>query len=218
MLYAVPWVSRAEGPPLVFAQAGHRWRFRSAAIARPPSASVTLAAFGRQWGEPVPIRNGAAALVAPDVRVPVVLRLTPANDDKAVLAELVVYPNRPVPWQDDLQLASVAAPGWFDGWAGAVGLPVKRLKTLESLEAGDWPAAEKSGLVVLGREAAGDGPLQSAARPFGRRSNVLVLEAGWFGKRVVPEGGFALRPKQMAAALADWRGPALAAAAAVPPA
>ena len=37
-------------------------------------------------------------IVAPEVRVPVVFRLTPANDDKAVLAELVVYPNRPVPW------------------------------------------------------------------------------------------------------------------------
>ena len=43
--------------------------------------AVALAAFGRRWGEAATVIGGTAEFLAPEVRVPVVFRLTPLDND-----------------------------------------------------------------------------------------------------------------------------------------
>ena len=53
--------------------------------------------------------------------------------EKMILGELVVYPDKSLPWDKsltwdkDTQLAAFGTPRWFDTWAEAVGLPVQKL-------------------------------------------------------------------------------------------
>ena len=128
--------------------------FPSAATTAQPPKPWRLTAFGRQWSEAATVRGGVAEFLAPEVRVPVVFHLTPPNKREAVLGELVVYPDRPVPWQKELQVASVGAPDWFEGWSEAIGLPVRRFKTIEAAEAGHWPRPGKFALMILGKRPA----------------------------------------------------------------
>jgi hypothetical protein len=205
VLCALPRMSPADDLPIVFSRAGQKATVPVGGDRGATVKAVALAAFGRQWGEAATVRGGAAEFLAPEVRVPVVFRLTPPDRREAVLGELVVYPDRPVSWQKDLQVASAGAPDWFDGWSEAVGLPVKRFKTFEAAEAGNWPPVGKSALLILGRKTCGDGPLEICRLAVRRKVNVLVLEADWFGKRVTADRGFAVTPKQMGGALADWQ-------------
>ena len=103
-----------------------------------------------------------------------------AADGKALGGELVVYPDRPVSWEKDVQLLSAGGPDWFDSWSAAVGLPVQRLKGIESLPSNAWPAAEKSALLIVGPQAAGRSPAPLRRLALEKKINVLVLGASWF--------------------------------------
>jgi hypothetical protein len=203
LLCAILRASLADEPPIVFSRSGCKAVVSVGDGVGGGIRSVALTAFGQQWEKLLTVRHGAAELLAPEVRVPSVLRLVPPDRRETVLAELVVYPNRSVSWQAELQLASAAAPRWFDGWSEAVGLPVKKFKTLQAVDASDWPAWGKPALLVLGRNACGGGLRDTFRLAVGRKINLLVLDADWFGKRVVAEREFAVTPKQMAGVLAD---------------
>jgi hypothetical protein len=163
---------------------------------------VALWAFGQRWGEPLPVKQGAVQFLAPEVRVPVVFRVTAAGDAKAVVGEVVVYPDRPLAWDKDVQMAAVEPPGWFDTWSAAVGLPIRRFEKLASLDSGHWPAAGRPSLLILGRVAAQDRLAGACRLAAERETNVLVLEADWFGRREVGERTTAVSPAQLCGDLA----------------
>ena len=130
--------------------------------------------------------SGAAGFAAPKVRVPVVFRVGPLRDSKVIFSELVVYPDRPAHWDKDTQLAAAGIPDWFDTWSAAMGLPIKKVKDLASLDAGNWRMPEKPGLLILGRKAAGNSPAVVQQIAAEHEINVLVLEADWFGAAAGP--------------------------------
>ena len=221
-LVAAPWALQAEELPIVFARSGQKVTLSVGGDDGKTGGPVALWTFGQRWGEPMAVRSGAVEVVAPRVRVPVVFRLMPTDDSKVVLGELVVYPNRPVPWDKDTQLVAVETPDWFDTWSEVVGLPIKKFKGLESLNVGNWRMLEKPALLILGRKAAeskkGDrsnlceapsGPFRPIGPvPFFRlaaehKINVLVLETDWFRNNETISREIVLSPKHMTGALAD---------------
>jgi hypothetical protein len=215
-LVATPWALRAEELPIAFARSGQKVTLSVGGDDGKIGGSVTLWTFGQQWGEPVALKSGAVEVVAPRVRVPVVFRLIPTHDSKVVLGELVVYPDRPIPWDKDTQLVAVGTPDWFDTWSKAVGLPIKKFKELESLNSGNWRMLEKPALLILGRK--GDrsnlperpGGYFAQIRPVSffrlaaeHKINVLVLETDWFRGNETISREIVLSPKHMTGALAD---------------
>jgi hypothetical protein len=204
---------QADGLPTVFARSGQKVAIPVASDCNLPRGPVALSAFGRLWSESVTLSHGIASFVAPTVRVPVVFRLAPVRDSKAVLGESVVYPEGWIAWDKDrrlpqaknTQLAAVSVPDWFDTWLGAVGLAVEKLPGPESLSGRHWRMPEKPSLVIVGRKAAGSGPAEIGRLAAGHKTNILVLEADWFGKPETANGGIAILPKHADAALADLK-------------
>ena len=212
LLVAMAWPLKADEPPIVFAHSGQKLSISLEGKLRPRD-TVLLSAYGRSWGEAMTVEDGRVQLVAPSVRSPIVFRLVSAGDERAVVGELVVYPEGWFPWEKDerlpqvkkTQFVAVSAPAWFESWAEAVGLAVEGMPGAESLARRHWRTPEKPSLLILGRKAAGDGPSEVARLAALYRSNVLVLEADWFGKPAPAIEGIEIRPKHVRGALADLR-------------
>ncbi len=220
--------SPADEPSIVFAHSGQKVTISMAGNRTPPGGLVALSAYGRLWGEPATMENGNAQFVTPAVRAPTVFRLVPVRDASHVLGELVVYPKEWIPWDKDKRLPQVkdtqfvvvGAPAWFDTWLEAVGLSVEKLPRAQSLADQNWRTREKPSLLILGRKAAGDGPAAMAGLAALYQTNILVLEADWFGKPTTSDRIVVL-PKHARAALADlktqdWALPASFRGSAVP--
>ncbi len=79
-LLMAPGALPADEPPIVFARAGHKATLPTGGDGGKAAGPVALWAFGQRWGQPLAVKQGAVQFLAPEVRVPVVLRLTPAND------------------------------------------------------------------------------------------------------------------------------------------
>jgi hypothetical protein len=202
-LAAAPWPLSAGELPILFARSGRKAAIPLGGDDGKTGRRVALWAFGRRWGEPATVKSGVADFAAPKVRVPIVFRMIPIDDVKLVLGELVVYPDRPAPWEKDRQLVAVGTPDWFDAWSEAVGLPVRKFQKLESLDAGSEQLAEKAALAIVGRKAAGDGPALVHRLAAEQKINVLVLETDWLGGNQTASREITLSPKQMTGALAD---------------
>lgn len=196
-LSAVPWTLPAKECPIVFAHGGQNVAISVRNEGLRPGEPLKLTAFGRPWGEPVVVKDGVATFVAPTVRVPVVFRLTPMKQNTATCGEVVVYPDRSLPWDHDTQLVAAGTPDWFDTWAKAVGLPVERL------EAEPWRKKNKRALLVVGRKAAGRDLIQIEQLAATHKASVFVLEADWLGSYETTTGAIAVSPKQATGALAD---------------
>ncbi len=203
----------ADEAPVVFARSGQKAKLPVGGGAR---GTVALWAFGQRWGEPVTAKDNAAEFVAPNVRVPVAFELISGRDARIIPGELVVYPDRPIHWDKDVQLAAVGIPDWFGTWSKAVGLPVTLLQQGAAFDAGNWRQLEKPGLLILGGKAAGKGVATVQRLAMEHKTGVLVLEADWFGKLAAtrthkwvpagyPEQPFAVAPKQLVGPLADWQ-------------
>ncbi|MGO8690096.1 MAG: hypothetical protein ACLQLG_10715 [Thermoguttaceae bacterium] len=201
-LVLAPAALAADELPIVFARAGHKATLPWGGDGGKAAGPMALWALGQRWGQPLAVNQGAVQFLAPDVRVPVVLRLTPANDARAVVGEVVVVPDRPLVWDADIQLAAVGAPAWFDNWSEAVGLPVRKFAKLASLEAEHWPAAERPSLLILGRATAQDRPAAVCRLAMKRKTNALALEADWFGPSDAGGGTAAVAPPQIRGDLA----------------
>jgi hypothetical protein len=196
-----PGALRAGEPPIVFARAGHQATLPLGDAGK-SGGTVALWAFNQRWGQPLAVTQGAVRFLAPEVRVPVVFRLASTRDARAVVGEVVVYPDRPAAWDKETQLAAVGTPAWFDAWSEAVGLPVRRFARLESLEAEHWPAADRPSLLILGRAAAQDRLAAVCRLAAERETNVLALEADWFGPGGPGGAAAAVSPPQMRGDLA----------------
>jgi hypothetical protein len=203
LLAATAWPLRAAESPVVFARSGQKATLPLGGDHGKSGGPVALWAFGQRWGEPLTVKNNAAEVAAPKVRVPVVFRLSPIDDIDVVLGELVVYPDRPAHWDKDVQLVTSGVPDWFDTWCGAVGLPIEKFKELKSLDAGNWRIAEKPGLLILGRKAGGDGPAAIARLAAEHAMNVLVLETDWPDSSGTVSRATVVSAKHMTGALAD---------------
>jgi hypothetical protein len=186
----------ADELPIVFTRSGQK-----ATIAigdKATSTAVVVTAFGQSWGKPIAAKDNAVEFTAPPVRVPVVFQLVAASDMKTALGEIVVYPDRPaVQWDKDVQLALVGESEWLLTWAEAVGLPIKCYKSPESFDA-EREVSEKSyTLLIVGRKAAEKDPIALCRFAAARKTNVLALEADWFGKIDAPRKGVRVFPIQM---------------------
>ena len=195
--------SRAGELPIVFARSGQKATLPVDGEREKAGGPLVLWAFDQRWGEALTTNSGAAELLAPKVRVPVVFRLGPLRDSKVSYSELVVYPDRPALEDHKTQWVAVGIPDWFDTWSAAVGPPLRKFKDLAALNAGNWRTPEQPGLLILGRKAAGEGPAAICRFAVEHKINVLVLEAGWFGGEETPDPAPALSPRQMTGGLAD---------------
>jgi hypothetical protein len=198
-LLAAPAVLRADDLPVVFARSG---RNVTIPVGGSDGKAVALWTLGQRWGEPTAVHNGMVDLVAPGVRAPLVFRLMPTDGSKVGLAELVVFPNQPVPWDKDTQLLAFGVPNWFDTWSEAVGLPVQKLKDVKTLAAGNWRMLEKPAILILGPEAAGHGSQLACKLASEHKISVLVLETDWFSRNRTLIREAAVLPKQMQGTLA----------------
>jgi hypothetical protein len=211
LLCAAPSPARADETPIVFARSGQKTTLPVRGDDGKAGGTVILSAFGKQWGEPATVAGNAAEFVAPAVRAPTVFRAVRAGDDNSVLGEVVVYPDKWLPWETDKQLAEyrktqfVAAgvPDWLNAWFGAVGFPIEKLSGPEALEKGNWRMLEKPALLILGRKTAGRGPAEVGRQAIDHRANVLVIEADWLDKSTTPVANIVLAPKRARDVLAD---------------
>lgn len=200
----------ADAAPVVFARSGRTVTLPAFSPSGKIDGPVALWAFGQRMGEPATARDGKVEYAAPKVRVPVVFQLTPANDGRSVLAELVVYPDQStITWDKNVQLAMFGEPEWFSQWAEAAGLPVRRCKSVESFDA-ERESSEKTMLLILGAKTAQTDPYAACRFAAERRANVLVLEAEWFGKSAAPGSRVRVTPMRMcgnleAMSLQAWR-------------
>ena len=188
---------------IVFARSGGK-----ASVTIPPvnlpSMDLVLRAFGRVWMERTAKNQKEGLRVefdVPAVRVPTVFSITPAESETPEVAQLVAYPDRDVAWDKKVTLYSTAAPAWFDQWAAASGLPVKKLAAADLASTQLVPADENSkALLILGRVSAGR-DFSGAAKIAGNKAaNVLVLDAEWFGR---PAGPADVVPKHMREGLSE---------------
>ena len=190
---------RADEASLAFARSGQKLTLPLRGADGRSAGPVALWAFGRRWGEPAPVKNGAVEFMAPTVRVPVVFQMAAEKDLARVLGELVVYPDRPVPWKKRTKLVAVAVPDWFDTWSEAVSLPVRKFKDPKVLDVGNWQVPEKPALLILGGKLAGKGLCVTGEH----RINVLALETDWSDTNETVIRKLILSPKHMSGPLAD---------------
>ena len=196
-LVAAPWTIQAAELPVVFARSGQKVAIP---VVGNQGTTVSLRAFGHQWGEAVAVKGGEVDITPPDVRVPVVFRLIDTNE--AVRGDLVVYPKRPVAWKKDMQLVAAATPNWFNTWSDAVGLPVKKFGELNALKAGNWRMFEQRGLMILGARALPGGATAASRLAVEYQINVLVLGTDWFSANQTARE-LPLSPKQITGPLFD---------------
>lgn len=200
LLAATPLALKAEELPIVFAHSGQRATIPVGG--KDKGGSITLWAFGQQWGKSIEIKNGAVEVIAPDVRVPIVFRVMP-DGGKDILIEFVVYPDARIIWDKDTQLIAIAVPEWFRSWSEAVGLPVQNFKELELLGNGTWRHTGKQALLILGDQAVQKDLADMFRLADQYKSNVLVLESDWWKRNESSTTDFILSSKSCMGPLAD---------------
>ncbi|MCD4825554.1 MAG: hypothetical protein K8S55_13240 [Phycisphaerae bacterium] len=165
---------------------------------------VVLIAFGRVWFGPADVSQTSAAtrttMTVPNVRVPTVFSVV--DRSKRVVGELVAYPARNVEWDENILLYSAGVPQWFNQWADATGLPVKKVNLAEFKAVNRQKPNDKKHLLIIGRGATGHEFANAIAIAKKHKINVLVLEAAWFGSK---SDKVTVQPKQMAGGLAALR-------------
>ena len=204
--------------PVAFARSGKDRRVSLPERFNRPHEQAVLRAFGRAWTEPVPVGRNAAGEIeivfsVPAIRVPMVFNITPPDAPEFVFGQLVAYPDRDLAWDKKITLHYCGEASWFEQWIAAAGLPVKPVAPAELAAARLAPAEEKgSSLLILAlahgeeagnREAPRSLPqdLPALARLADeKKTNVLVLDAHWFGDAIGPTE---VKPAQMHDGLAE---------------
>ena len=202
-LTAATAAARAEEPPVTFARAGRQAVVPIGAEAARPGAKLVLRAFGQAWGEPAGVKNGAAEFTAPRIRVPVVFQVIALDNVDAVLAELVVYPDRPAGLEGDVTWIAAGAPDWFYAWCDALALPLARHRDLRSFRAADRPVPGRQALLVAGCVAPGDDPAALARLAVERNVNLLVLAGSDTCSKGANGRTMTVLPKHTCSVLAD---------------
>jgi hypothetical protein len=150
--------------------------------------NVVLRALGRNWTEPVAPKDGMVQVELPTVRVPIAFSVVATAKAGTVLARVVVYPaDYRLKWDEKISLSIESeASGWLKEWVVATNLPVKTVKP------GDDPVSVErgaggAGLFIVGRTGAGKSPQQFIERHTQWQTNVLILDAEWFGEQANEE-------------------------------
>jgi hypothetical protein len=155
---------------------------------------VVLRALGRNWTESVTPKDGAVQLELPAVRVPIAFSVVAAGKAGPVLARLVVYPaDYRLKWDEKVTLSVESdAPAWLKEWLAATNLPAKIVKPGD-----DPPAAERgaggAGLFIVARAGAGKSAQEFIERDAQWQTNVLILDAEWFGEPANEESRLPVR-------------------------
>jgi hypothetical protein len=142
---------------------------------------VVLRALGRNWTEPVTPKDGAVQLELPPVRVPIAFSVVAAAKAGPALARVVVYPaDYRLKWDEKIALSIESeVSAWLKEWLAATNLPAKMVQP------GGEPAAERgaggAGLFIVARTGAGKSPQEFIERHAQWQTNVVVLDAEWFG-------------------------------------
>ena len=170
--------------PVHFARSGHEIEIEQPLTFNRPIKTAVLRAFGRTWTEPFGVGGNGMVLkmklTVPEVRVPTVFSVTWPEPPYLPFAELVAYPDRDVNWDKKLTVYSCGAPAWFDQWAAAVGLPVKKVVEGELPSAKLAPDEEDGrSLLILGASAAGRTAAEMMDRLRDKLPNAVVLNAAW---------------------------------------
>lgn len=198
-LFAAPYTLRAEELPIFFARSGQQAMLPVLNGYKSTQGPLTLWAFGKQWDEPAVVKDGMAELVAPAVRVPVVFQLKSGRD---VHCELVVYPDRPITWDKDLEFVAVGASDWLTTWAKAMNMPIRFFDKRHALEAAGERFQKKQRLLILDRSGSWQ-PSDTAWRlACEHETNVLWFCVDWFEHNMFCPRK-ALSPPQMVGPLAD---------------
>jgi len=202
----------AEPVPVTFARAGGKATVTLAPV-NLPSMTLALRAYGRVWTTADARNQGdrntfVATFDVPAVRVPVVFSVTHEHLEKPELAQVVAYPDRDVPWNEEkdeqgkpakkITLYAAGAPEWFNQWSAAVGLPVQDVAPANLPAAKLAPATDDDrSLLILGPDAVGR-DLFDIVKVV-RKINILVLDGEWFGRVAGP---VSVAPAQMLGGLA----------------
>ncbi len=119
-------------------------------------------------------------MTVPTVRVPTVFTIVSPSYSNRLLGELVAYPDRNVDWDSKITLYSCGVPSWFDQWADAVGLPLKRIPCTELQEATLVPTeGDGKSLLILGCKSAGNNLADTLRLTRDKKANVIILDAAW---------------------------------------
>lgn len=192
--------------PVHFVRSGREIEIQQPLTFNRPVKTAVLRAFGRTWTEPFAVETDGMVLkmkvTAPRVRVPTVFSIAWPEPPYVSFAELAAYPDDNVDWDKKLTLYSCGTPAWFDQWAAATGLPVKKVSNRELPSAKMLMPEEEGGksLLILGAVASGKGLPDVAELAANKNPNVLVLEADWFGGH---GGAVSVAPAQMSAGLSE---------------
>jgi len=149
---------------------------------------VVLRALGRNWTEPITPKDRTVQIELPTVRVPIAFSVVPSGKAGPMLARVVVYPaDYRLKWDEKISLSIESeAPGWLKEWVATTNLPVKTVKPGNDPMPADQSAGG-AGLFIVGRTGAGKSPQQFIERHAQWQTNVLVLDAEWFGEQANEE-------------------------------
>jgi hypothetical protein len=173
------WGAEPDELPTRFAVPGMKLSVR---LREAGDGPVVLRALGRNWTEPVTPKDGTVQIELPAVRVPIAFSVVADGKAGPVLARVVVYPaDYRLKWDEKITLSIESeAPVWLKEWLAATNLPAKTVKPRDEPAAAERGAGG-TGLFIVGRMAAGKSPRQFIERHALWQTNVLVLDAEWFG-------------------------------------
>ena len=193
----------ADESPIVFARSGQKVLLRAPiGYQRDQDGPLELWAFDKSWGEQTVVKDGKAEFIAPSVRVPIAFQLRLGN---RISRSLVVYPDRPVPWDKDTDYVVVGASDWFASWAKAMDMPVEFSDNTYMLECVNWHPRKKRGLLILDSPSLRESPIMALKLAVRHGTNVLWFGIDWYKCNNTVTRYGVLSPKQMVGPLSDFQ-------------
>jgi len=199
-LIAMPGTLRSGETPVVFARSGQRFSLPASIGYKSHQGPLAFWAFGKPWGEPMVMEDDKVEFVAPSVRVPIVFQLKSNRDTHC---ELVVYPDQPFSWDQDVEFAAVMASDWFTTWAKATDMPVEFLEIRDLHAPAAWRSRKSRGLLILENSVYRESADVAWHLAKKHETNVLWLGADWFAANMGMQPAMVLLPAQMVGPLAD---------------
>ncbi len=194
----------ADESPIVFARSGQKVLLRAPiGYQRDRDGPLELWAFDKSWGEQTVVKDGKAEFIAPSVRTPITFGLRLGN---GIYNSLVVYPDRPIPWDKNTECVVVGPSDWFSSWIKAMDLPVEFSSNTCMLEYANWHPQKKRRLLILDSSSLCKSPIMALNLAARHGTNVLWFGVDWYGcnNNMPIYGG--LSPKQMVGPFSDFQG------------
>jgi hypothetical protein len=177
---SVGWGAEPEKFPSRFAVPGTKLTVR---LRGAGDGAVVLRALGRNWTDPILPKDGAVQIDIPPVRVPIAFSVVAAGKTEPVLARVVAYPaDYRLKWDEKVSLSIDAeAPEWLREWLAVTNFPAKTVK-LADVPVRPERDPGSAALLLVGRAVAGKTAAEFIERQAHWQSNVLIVDAEWFGE------------------------------------